>query len=225
MLPWCSPAVLYAGSALALRRFRYQCILVKRYKPRCEVPLVSYQLLLVIQVSSFSIPVIEISKYRYCDGNRTNFVCLLISSGILVCFIAGMYLDWRNLALLGAALPIPFMILMFVIPETPRWYISKGKTKRARKSLQWLRGKGTDITDELSSVQKLHTESERNVSQGAFMQLFKKNHLKPLFISLGLMFFQQFSGINAVIFYTVQIFRVSFCSLLFILFFAYSRRD
>ena len=64
---------------------------------------------------------------------------------------------------------------MFVIPETPRWYISKGKTKRARKSLQWLRGKGTDITDELSSVQKLHTESERNVSQGAFMQLFKEN--------------------------------------------------
>lgn len=173
----------------------------------------------------FSIPVIEISKYRYCDGNRTNFVCFFISSGILVCFIAGMYLDWRNLALLGAALPIPFMILMFVIPETPRWYISKGKTKRARKSLQWLRGKGTDITDELSSVQKLHTDSERNVSQGAFMQLFKKNHLKPLFISLGLMFFQQFSGINAVIFYTVQIFRVSFCSLLFILFFAYSRKD
>ncbi|XP_068974265.1 facilitated trehalose transporter Tret1-like isoform X3 [Bombus flavifrons] len=129
------------------------------------------------------------------------------NTGILVCFIAGMYLDWRNLALLGAALPIPFMILMFVIPETPRWYISKGKTKRARKSLQWLRGKGTDITDELSSVQKLHTDSERNVSQGAFMQLFKKNHLKPLFISLGLMFFQQFSGINAVIFYTVQIFR------------------
>ncbi|CAL7946697.1 unnamed protein product [Xylocopa violacea] len=129
------------------------------------------------------------------------------NTGILICFVAGMYLDWRNLALLGASLPIPFMILMFTIPETPRWYISKGKTKRARKSLQWLRGKGTDITDELTAVEKLHVESERNVSQGAFMVLFKKGHLKPFLISLGLMFFQQLSGINAVIFYTVQIFK------------------
>ncbi|XP_034173018.2 trehalose transporter 1 isoform X1 [Osmia lignaria lignaria] len=129
------------------------------------------------------------------------------NTGILICFVAGMYLDWRNLALVGASLPIPFMILMFTIPETPRWYISKGKTKRARKSLQWLRGQGTDITDELTAVEKLHVDSERNVSQGAFMELFKKNHLKPLLISLGLMFFQQLSGINAVIFYTVQIFK------------------
>ncbi|XP_015435420.1 PREDICTED: facilitated trehalose transporter Tret1 [Dufourea novaeangliae] len=129
------------------------------------------------------------------------------NTGILICFVAGMYMSWRNLALLGAALPIPFMILMFAIPETPRWYISKGKTKRARKSLQWLRGKDTDITEELTAVEKLHVDSERNVSQGAFMELFKKNHLKPLLISLGLMFFQQLSGINAVIFYTVQIFK------------------
>lgn len=121
-----------------------------------------------------------------------------------------MYLNWRNLALLGACLPIPFMVLMFAIPETPRWYISKGKKKRARKALQWLRGKGTDITEEMTTVEKLHAESERNVSQGAFMELFTKGHLKPLLISLGLMFFQQMSGINAVIFYTVQIFKVDY---------------
>nr|XP_033341234.1 facilitated trehalose transporter Tret1-like isoform X1 [Megalopta genalis] len=129
------------------------------------------------------------------------------NTGILLCFVAGMYINWRYLALLGACIPIPFMILMFMIPETPRWYISKGKTKCARKSLQWLRGRDTDITEELTAVEKLHVESERNVSQGAFMELFKKNHLKPFMISLGLMFFQQFSGINAVVFYTVRIFE------------------
>ena len=138
MLPWCSPAVLYAGSALALRRFRYQCILVKRYKPRCVVPLVSYQL-------------------------------LLVNTGILVCFIAGMYLDWRKISRYSALLyRYRFMILMF--RDSPRLLdgiVSKGKTKRARKSLQWLRGKGTDITGRTVLRSKsLHTESERNVSQG-----------------------------------------------------------
>ncbi|KAL6442485.1 hypothetical protein ACFW04_002595 [Cataglyphis niger] len=124
--------------------------------------------------------------------------------------MAGMYLDWKSLAVLGASLPIPFLILMFMIPETPRWYISKGKTKMARKSLQWLRGKQADITEELNITEKMHQEyleMERTNAQSLFSELMKKNNLKPLLISLGLMFFQQMSGINAVIFYTVQIFK------------------
>ena len=127
----------------------------------------------------------------------------------MVCFVAGAYLNWSNLAILGATLPIPFLIMMFMIPETPRWYISKGKTKRARKSLQWLRGKNTDITEELTAVEKAHVDSERNESQSSFNELFRGNNFKPLLISLGLMFFQQLSGINAVIFYAANIFSVS----------------
>ncbi|XP_025264837.1 facilitated trehalose transporter Tret1 isoform X3 [Camponotus floridanus] len=132
------------------------------------------------------------------------------NTGILLCFTAGMYMDWRNLALLGATLPVPVLILMFMIPETPRWHISKGKSKMARKSLQWLRGKNADITEELSMIEKIHQESleiERNSSQSTFSELMKRGNLKPLLISLGLMLFQQMSGINAVIFYTVQIFK------------------
>ena len=125
-----------------------------------------------------------------------------------MCFTAGMYLDWSQLALMGALLPIPFALLMIIIPETPRWYISKGKTKRARKALQWLRGKSADISEELSIVEKMHVDSERQETQGALRELLKINNLKTLLISLGLMFFQQMSGINAVIFYTVQIFEV-----------------
>ncbi|XP_015191171.1 PREDICTED: facilitated trehalose transporter Tret1 isoform X2 [Polistes dominula] len=128
------------------------------------------------------------------------------NTGILTCFIAGMYLNWRYLALLGSIFPIPFLILMFLIPETPRWYISKGKAKRARKSLQWLRGKDVDITEELTMIEELHVESEKDMQNG-LSELLKPSHIKPILISLGLMFFQQMSGINAVIFYTVQIFK------------------
>ena len=120
-----------------------------------------------------------------------------------------MYMNWWKLALFGSVLPIPFALLMVMIPETPRWYISKGKTKRARKSLQWLRGRNADVSDELTTVEKMHVESERQATQGTFNELLKSSNLKPLLISLGLMFFQQMSGINAVIFYTVQIFSVN----------------
>ncbi|KAJ9593350.1 hypothetical protein L9F63_015054, partial [Diploptera punctata] len=45
--------------------------------------------------------------------------------GILLCYSAGKYLDWSMLAVLGSCLPVPFLILMFFIPETPRWFVSK----------------------------------------------------------------------------------------------------
>lgn len=127
--------------------------------------------------------------------------------GILVAYVAGYGMEWSGLAFLGAALPIPFLVLMFFIPETPRWYVSRGKEPRARKALQWLRGKEADVEPELKGIMKSHAEAERQQSQNIARELMQKNNLKPLAISLGLMIFQQFSGINAVIFYAQSIFK------------------
>ncbi|XP_058125935.1 facilitated trehalose transporter Tret1 [Anopheles ziemanni] len=129
--------------------------------------------------------------------------------GILLCFVAGNYLEWSGLAFLGATLPIPFLLLMFLIPETPRWYVSRNREDRARKALQWLRGRKADVEPELKGISKSHQEAIRHASNNAILDLLKKANLKPLSISLGLMFFQQMSGINAVIFYTVTIFKAA----------------
>lgn len=126
--------------------------------------------------------------------------------GILLCFVAGRYMDWSALAFLGGTLPVPFLIAMVLIPETPRWFVSKGKQERARKALQWLRGKKADVEPELKGIIKSHVDAEKHASSTGIMQLLKKCNLKPLSISLGLMFFQQLSGINAVIFYAEMIF-------------------
>ncbi|WP_266143598.1 MFS transporter [Escherichia coli] len=91
------------------------------------------------------------------------------------------------------------------MPRT-RWYISKNKTKRAHKALQWLRGKDADVTAELHEIEKNHLDSIKNAPASA-LDLFNRSNIKPITVSMGLMFFQQLSGINAVIFYTVDIFR------------------
>lgn len=127
--------------------------------------------------------------------------------GILFCYVLGSYIDWKILAAIGATLPIPFMICMWFVPETPRWYISQGKYEEARSALQWLRGKKTDVKDEFFEIE---TNCKAQVAtRGGIRELFKMVYLRPLLISLGLMFFQQLSGINAVIFYTVTIFEKS----------------
>jgi hypothetical protein len=81
------------------------------------------------------------------------------------------------------------------------------KGKRAMKALQWLRGKDTDISQELQEIENAHNESEKSAT-GSTFELFNKSNVRPLLISLGLMFFKQMSGINAVVFYTVMIFKI-----------------
>ncbi|XP_022914749.1 facilitated trehalose transporter Tret1-2 homolog isoform X3 [Onthophagus taurus] len=129
--------------------------------------------------------------------------------GIVLCFTAGSYLTWYQLGYLGIALPVPFLILMFFIPETPRWYVSKDKVEDARKALQYLRGREADVQKELDDIENSHQESVKLSSHSHLSDIFKKANLKPLVIALGLMFFQQLSGINAIIFYTTQIFELA----------------
>ncbi|CAH4031080.1 facilitated trehalose transporter Tret1-like [Pieris brassicae] len=126
--------------------------------------------------------------------------------GILICNAAGKYLDWSTLAYLGAALSVPFLVFMLPLPETPRWYLSQSKTEDARKALQWLRGKHAKIDKEMQDIALSDAEIQ---NQSSFRDIFDKKYLKSISICLGLMTFQQFSGINAVIFYTVGIFKMT----------------
>lgn len=49
------------------------------------------------------------------------------NTGILLAFSAGMFLNWWQLALLGVLVPVPFLVFMCIIPETPSWYMTKGR--------------------------------------------------------------------------------------------------
>ena len=96
-------------------------------------------------------------------------------------------------------------IFMFFMPETPSWLVSKNKNTEAEKSLQVLRGPDSDNEHELT----LLTEQAKTSQQGESFNLklyLTREHGYPLLLALGLMFFQQFSGINAVMFYSTNIF-------------------
>lgn len=79
----------------------------------------------------------------------------------------------------------------------------KGKEDEAIKSLKRFRGETFDPTDEIADLQK---EEEQRKSQNVREALKQKSSQRAMLISFGLMFFQQLSGINAVIFYMTTIF-------------------
>lgn len=139
-------------------------------------------------------------------GTLGLFPTAIGNIGILICYVAGKYLDWSQLAYLGASLSVPFLILMLMIPETPRWYISRGRNEDARIALQWLRGSNTKIDNEMRDIALSDAEIENS---STIREILDMKYMKSILICLGLMAFQQMSGINAVIFYTVKIFKMS----------------
>lgn len=84
----------------------------------------------------------------------------------------------------------------------------KGRNEDALKSLQWLRGTRYDCQAEVDLLKSEQQELEAN-STNLGQALMRTESLRSAFIAIGLMFFQQMSGINAVIFYTSDIFRDS----------------
>ena len=94
------------------------------------------------------------------------------------------------------------------MPCSPVFLISKGKVDEARKSLQFLRGKNANVEKELELIQNDVKESERIGSIGPIKLFTTKEYLKPVLISMVLMFLQQVSGYLFIISYQATIFQV-----------------
>jgi hypothetical protein len=97
-------------------------------------------------------------------------------------------------------------IVMFFMPESPYYLVTKNRDDEAKKSLIWLRG--TDnVKEELEDLKRSHRE-QLSLGNVTYLDIFSKRiYLEPLAIMTLLMFFQQFSGVNAVLFYLKVIFN------------------
>ncbi|CAG0889699.1 unnamed protein product [Cyprideis torosa] len=131
---------------------------------------------------------------------------LMVTLGILFVNLCGLFMPWRWIGVACAFIVLANMIAMLPMPESPAHLVNKGRERRAEKALDWLRGPFHDVQQELKEVQMnvMATRAEK----ASFSDLFTDNSARqPLLLSLGLMLFQQLSGINAVIFYTESIFE------------------
>lgn len=145
-------------------------------------------------------------------GALGSYFQLLLTVGILIAYIAGAYMSPQASAIVAACLPVIFAGVFFFQPETPLYLLKNNKYEEAKQSLQRLRGSNYDCEPELKELQQ---SLEKDASaQASFKEvLFTDAGIKACFISFSIMFFQQMSGANAVIFYTGDIFKASGSSL------------
>lgn len=114
--------------------------------------------------------------------------------------------DFQVFNLTSAIIPVVFLLSFSFMPHSPVYLASRGKISTAKKSLQWLRGTNYDVDVELASIRDNIKESSLHKAKLSDLINCKASS-RAMFISLGLMVFQQLSGINAVLFYAKKIFE------------------
>ena len=125
--------------------------------------------------------------------------------GILVAFISNYLLagfggdnDWRWMLGIEAIPALVYCFMVFSVPESPRWLISKkGENERARSILNQLFTK-TEATQEFEAIVQHKKDNERP-------KLFTRVYYKPLSLAFLLAFFNQWSGINFILYYAPEI--------------------
>lgn len=110
-------------------------------------------------------------------------------------------MGWRYM--LGSEI-IPallFFILLFIVPESPRWLTLNGREEEANIILEKVNGKekGKEILNEIKETIR--------AEKGTLKELFATKLRRALLIGLVLALFSQITGINAIIYYAPEIFK------------------
>jgi sugar porter (SP) family MFS transporter len=109
-------------------------------------------------------------------------------------------LEWRwklGVPAIPAAL---FLALLFTIPESPRWLAKRGRMKEAEDVLCSTGDPDyqKDLAEIAESVDARHGAADE--------PLFQRRYRFPIFLAVSIGMFNQFSGINAVLYYLNDIF-------------------
>lgn len=126
--------------------------------------------------------------------------------GILIAFMSNYLLRnigenaWRWMVGIEAFPALIYTILIFTVPKSPRWLISKHRYQEAKDVLVLINPEGN--AEEL--MQEIKVESESHI---AGENIFMKKYRFPLMLAFLIAFFNQLSGINAFLYYAPRIFE------------------
>lgn len=146
-------------------------------------------------------------------GRLVSINQLGIVSGILLIYFVNAYIaglhdetwnistGWRWMFGSGILPSVVFFILLFFVPESPRWLAKVNQWDKAKEIL--IKINGTEKADtELKEIKEA-LQAETAVAPSIFSEALRK----PLIIGIILAIFSQVTGINAIMYYAPEIFK------------------
>ncbi|KAJ0170753.1 hypothetical protein K1T71_013525 [Dendrolimus kikuchii] len=145
-------------------------------------------------------------------GALGSFLQVFVVIGFLLVYVVGPFSTYYVIAYVGLAFVAAFAILFYFMPESPIYYLSKDDIDSAADCLATIRGKSRAGVQ--AELDKMAAEVKASMEKTATLaDVFRGSNFKAFYISCALVTFQQFSGINAVLFYMTTIFNAAGASL------------
>jgi sugar porter (SP) family MFS transporter len=145
------------------------------------------------------------AKWR---GRLVGFFQFNVVAGILVAYFSNYVIgqarlgpeDWRWMLGVSGIPALLFFVMLFVIPRSPRWLVSKSRVNEARQVLEIIGEEDVEgeLQDIITSIDVEHGHGHE--------RLFQWKYRVPIFLAVGIAMFNQLSGINAVLYYLNDIF-------------------
>jgi len=120
--------------------------------------------------------------------------------------------DWRMVVIFQLLMPSVVLGCIFFCPETPRWYVQKGKIDQARESLRQVRDTEEEIERELTEIREA-LEYEKEAVSGTWKPLWTDKSVRWRFIlALVINAGQQLTGQGSLNTYSTKVYQNVFKS-------------
>jgi sugar porter (SP) family MFS transporter len=149
----------------------------------------------------------EISPAR-SRGKLVGLFQFNIVFGILVAYLSNYLIgqaglgdaEWRWKLGIAAIPAVVFFLMLFGIPQSPRWLVKQRRVEEARKVLEDV-GEGNHEVELAAIVESI--DAEHGLGDEP---LFIRKYRLPVFLAISIGMFNQLSGINAILYYLNDIF-------------------
>ncbi|WP_448418921.1 sugar porter family MFS transporter [Mycolicibacter minnesotensis] len=129
-----------------------------------------------------------------------------IIAGYLCAYLLAGSGNWRAMLGLAAVPAVLVACLLIRLPDTARWYLLKGRTEEAHRTLRRIEP-GADAQRELAEIGASLRE-ERRAGVGVLREMLRRPYLRATLFVVTLGFFIQITGINAIVYYSPRLFAV-----------------
>ncbi len=149
-------------------------------------------------------------KYR---GRLVGLVQFNIVLGILLAYLSNFVIAntlpadtaWRWMFMVMAFPAAVFFLLLFTTPETPRWLFSVGRREQAIEVIGRLTSSEDEAQLEIREIEEALEEQKGQASAPFFV----RQNRKVILLAVAIAAFNQLSGINAILYYAPDIFRMA----------------
>lgn len=146
----------------------------------------------------------EVTEQRY-RGAALAMISFSVSAGILAVHAMGTFLGWRLVSALCSVVPFAGYALIWFTPESPVW-LREDEDRRSRRHrcLHLTAGDTTSATAPEVDDSSQPPQAAKPTARQCFS---RPSFLGPLAVLSAFFFVQQFSGVNAVAFYSVTLLK------------------